>query len=223
VRAIDATAALAWPGVLTVLAGTDAEADGLRPIPHRPVPTNPYEVPLRSRDGSDFFLARHPALAVGTVRFVGEAVAMVIAETPAAAADAAECVVVDYEPLLAVVLARDAVSADAPLVWQEHGSNVCVDSHAGDAVATEAAFARAAHIMGLDTWVHRVPGIPMEPRTAVGDYDAATGPYTHYAGRSKSRRTNIAAVQHLGAAHGEARLAQRAPLRALGAALRIGN
>ena len=90
------------PGVLAVLIGTDAANDGLRPIPHSPVPANPHEVPLRSRDGSDFFIAPHPVLAADTVRYVGEPVAVVIAETLAAAIDAAERVRVVYRPLAAV-------------------------------------------------------------------------------------------------------------------------
>ena len=87
---IDAAAALATPGVLAVLTGADAAADGIGPIPHSPVPTNPHEVPLKSRDGSPFFLAPHPVLALDAVRYVGEPVAIVVAETPAQAMDAAE-------------------------------------------------------------------------------------------------------------------------------------
>src|SRR5438034_2284829 len=89
--------ALARPGVIAVLTGRDAAADGLRPIPHRPVPTNPHEVPLRSRAGAEFFIAPHAPLPADTARFVGDAVALVIAETPAAARDGAERVLVDYE------------------------------------------------------------------------------------------------------------------------------
>src|SRR2546427_12032245 len=96
-RRIDASAALAMPGVIAVLTGADAAADGLKPIPHRPVPTNPHEVPLRSRAGAEFFIAPHAPLPADTTRFVGDAVALVIAETPAAARDGAERVVVDYE------------------------------------------------------------------------------------------------------------------------------
>ncbi len=101
-RHIDGADAMKVPGVIAVLTGEDAAADGLRPIPHRPVPTNPHEVPLKSRDGSEFFIAPHAPLPTDRARFVGEAVAMVIAETPAAAKDGAERVIVDYEPLPAV-------------------------------------------------------------------------------------------------------------------------
>ena len=108
---IDVGGALARPGVIAVLTGGDAEADGLRPIPHRPVSVNPHEVPLRSRDGSEIFIAPHPALATDTVRFVGEGVALVVAETRAAAEDAAEGVTVEYAALPAVAEARDALAA----------------------------------------------------------------------------------------------------------------
>src|SRR4029450_4406199 len=87
VGAIETAAALAVPGVLSVLTGADAAADGLQPIPHRPVPTNPHEVPLRSRDGSAFFVAPHAAPPTGRAPGVGEPVAMVVAETAGAARD----------------------------------------------------------------------------------------------------------------------------------------
>src|SRR3989442_3309640 len=90
IRRIDVSGALKVPGVIAVLTGEDAAADRLRPIPHHPVPTNPYEVPLKSPDGSEFFIAPHPPLPADRARFVGEAGAMGIAETPAAARGGAE-------------------------------------------------------------------------------------------------------------------------------------
>ena len=179
---VDATAALGVPGVLAVLIGRDAEADGLAPIPHRPVPTNPNEFPLGGRDGSSIFVAPHPVLPTDVVRFVGEPVAVVIAESAAAALDGVERMVVDYEPLPAVTATRAAGEAGAPVLWKEAGSNVCVDSVAGDAAAADAAFARAAHVVRLDTWVPRITGVPMEPRAALGAWDEASGRYTLYAG-----------------------------------------
>jgi aerobic carbon-monoxide dehydrogenase large subunit len=179
---IDGSPALAVPGVVAVLSGEDAAADGLAPIPHRPVPTNPNEFPLGGRGGSDVFVAPHPPLPADKARFVGEAVAIVLAETPAAARDGAERLVADYEPLPSVTATPDASRADAPIVWEETHSNVCVDSVAGDAVATAAAFARAAHVVRLGTWVPRVTGVPMEPRAALGVHDAATGRYTVHTG-----------------------------------------
>ncbi len=196
IRAIDATAARAAPGVLAVLSGREAAADGLRPIPHRPVPTNPHEVPLRSRDGSEFFVAPHPPLPSDRARCVGEAVAMVIADTPAAARDGVEAVRVDWEPLSLVTAASDAALPGAPSVWDEHPSNVCVESEVGDAAAVEAAFTRAAHVVRLETQVNRVTGVPLEPRAALGVWDEAAGRYTLHAGSGgvQRHRADLAAV-----------------------------
>jgi carbon-monoxide dehydrogenase large subunit len=188
IRRIDIADALAAPGVIAVLTGRDAAADGLQPIPHRPVPSNPHEVPLRSRDGSEFFIAPHPPLPADKARFVGEAVAMVIAETGAAARDGAERVVVDWEPLPAVTATAEAAGAGAPILWNETSSNLCVDSNAGDAAAADAAFLRAAYVVRLETWVQRVTGVPMEPRAALGAYDEASGRYTLYAGSGGVQR-----------------------------------
>ena len=177
---IDAAQAIGGPGVIAVLTGSDAAADGLKPIPHSPVPANPHEVPLRSRDGSGFFIAPHPVLARDAVRYVGEPVAIVVAETLAQAMDAAERVEMVYDPVAAVARSQDALAPGAPFVWDEHGSNLCVDSEAGDKAATAAAFARAAHVVRLDTRVNRVTGVPLELRAAIGVWDAAAARYTVY-------------------------------------------
>jgi carbon-monoxide dehydrogenase large subunit len=177
---INVAQAIGAPGTLAVLTGSDAAADGVKPIPHSPVPTNPHEVPLRNRDGSGFFIAPHPVLAHDSVRYVGEAVAIVVAETMAEAMDAAERVEVVYRPVAAVARSRDALSPGAPLVWDEHGSNRCIDSEAGDREATEAAFARAAHVVHLDTTINRVTGVPLELRAAIGVYDEPTARFTVY-------------------------------------------
>ncbi|MBV9860386.1 MAG: xanthine dehydrogenase family protein molybdopterin-binding subunit [Alphaproteobacteria bacterium] len=198
---IKAAAAIGGPGVLAVLTGSDAARDGLSPIPHQPVPTNPHEVPLRNRDGSDFFIAPHAVLAVDVVRYVGEAVAAVVAETLAQAMDAAERAEIVYEPLPATVRSRDALAPGAPPVWQQNGSNLCIDSGAGDKEATDAAFARAAHVVGLETTINRVTGVPIELRAAVGVYDEAAAQFTVYTGAGGGvvrQRDDIAAA--LGAA-----------------------
>jgi len=209
IRRVDTAKALAVPGVIAVLTGEDAAADGLGPIPHRPVPTNPHEVPLRSRDGTDFFLAPHPPLPADRARFVGEAVAMVIAETPAAARDGAERVVVGWEPLPAVVVTAEAAAADAPRVWDGAGSNVCVDSHAGDAAAADAAFADATHVVRLEARVNRVTGVPMEPRAALGVYDEASGRHTLYAGSGGSVRIKSDLAGTLGVPESTVRVVAR--------------
>jgi carbon-monoxide dehydrogenase large subunit len=98
----------------------------------------------------------HPVLAVGKVRHVGEAVAVVVAETTSQAMNAAERVEVRYEPLPAVTRSADALAPEAPLVWEEHGANLCVNSEAGDQEGTDTAFARAAHVVRLETAINRV-------------------------------------------------------------------
>ncbi|MDB5730033.1 MAG: carbon monoxide dehydrogenase [Noviherbaspirillum sp.] len=182
IGAIDASEALKMPGVLAVLSGADLLADGLKPIPHTPVPSSPPDILLENRDGSDIFIAPHFPLPADKARFVGEAVAMVVATSIALAKDAAERIEVDYEPLPSVTDTAAAARTDAPLVWEEAGSNVCIDADAGDVAATEAAFARAAHVVRLKTWIERVTGVPMEPRAALGAYDAQADRYTLYAG-----------------------------------------
>jgi aerobic carbon-monoxide dehydrogenase large subunit len=185
------------PGVFAVLTGTDAAADGLQPIPQQPVPANPHEVPLKSRDGAPFLIAPHPVLALGKTRYVGEPVAVVIAETLWQAMDAAERLAVEYDPLPAVVRSVDALALGAPLAWEEHGTNLCVDSEAGDKAATELAFARAAHIVRLETAINRVTGVPMELRAAGGAYDEAAARYTvdtSAGGGVVRQRDDIAAV-----------------------------
>jgi carbon-monoxide dehydrogenase large subunit len=196
IEGVDAADALKVPGVLAVLTGADAARDGVGLIPHPAVPTNPHEVPLKSRDGSPFFIAPHAPLPTDRARFVGEPVAMVVAETAAAARDGAERVRVAWRPLPAAVATPDAVGG--PPVWDACASNLCVDSEAGDAAATEAAFARAAHVVRLETRVNRVTGVPMEPRTALGEYDAATGRYTVHAGSGGSWRIQNDVARTLG-------------------------
>jgi carbon-monoxide dehydrogenase large subunit len=181
IRGIDATSAMALPSVIAVLTGADAIKDGLKPIPHRPI-IGPPDIALGRRDASDKFLSPHRVLPTDKARFAGEAVAMVVADSLGAAKDAAERVAVDFEPLPAVTETIKAIAADAPLVWEEATSNVCVDAEVGDAAATARAFERAAHIVKLQTWVQRVTGVPLEPRAAVGSDDRATGRTTLYAG-----------------------------------------
>ena len=196
---IDTEAALKVPGVVAVLTGADVAADGLQPIPHRPVPANPYEPPLHNRDGSPHFIAPHPPMPTDDrVRMVGEAVAMVIAETAAAARDGAEAVSVEYEPLPVVTDALAATAPGAPLVWTEAGSNLCVDADTGDAASADAAFARATHVVRLETHVNRVTGVPLEPRAALAVYDAERQHCTLYAGSGGVQRIKHDLMETLG-------------------------
>jgi carbon-monoxide dehydrogenase large subunit len=148
---VDAGPAAQAPGVLAVLTGNDGAKDGLQAIPQRPVPANPYEVPLKRRDGSPFLVAPHPVLVLDKTRYVGEPVAVVVAETLWQAMDAAERLAVEYDPLPAVVRSADALAPGAALLREEHGTNLCVDSEAGDKAATKLAFARAAHAVRVKT------------------------------------------------------------------------
>src|SRR5215472_9984658 len=159
IRSIDTMPARRMPGVIAVLTGEDAHADGLNAIPHPAAPGTPPDIVLHNRDGSPVPAAPHHVLLTDRVRYVGAAVAFVIAETLAAAKDAAERVVVEYDVLRAVI-----------------------DAKVGDAAAVERAFAKAAHVTRLDTWINRVTGVPIEPRAAVGIYDPTSGRYTLYAG-----------------------------------------
>ena len=204
---IDTTAALATPGVLAALTGKDARADGVGPLKHSPMPGNPYEDMVRAADVA--FVAPHPPMPADRARFAGEIVAMVIAETPAAARDGAERVVVEWIPLPSVTASLAAADHGAPLVWDETRSNVCVDAQVGDAAAVEAAFARAAHVVRLDTWVHRITGVPMEPRAAVGSWDAASGRYTVHAGAGGLGRTQTGVAGALGVPESAVRVVAR--------------
>jgi len=206
---IDAAEAIGMPGVLAVLTGADYLRDGLKPIPHRPFSTSPPDVSLQNRDGSPIFIAPHYPLPADKARFVGEAVAMVIAKSLDVARAAAECVRVDYEPLAAVVRAADAARLRAPLLWEERDSNVTLDADLGDAQATDAAFARAAHVVRLDTWVQRVTGVPLEPRAALGVYDVAAKRYTLYAGSGGVVRQKRELAAMLGVEDGAVRVVAR--------------
>jgi carbon-monoxide dehydrogenase large subunit len=181
---IDNSAALASPGVLGVLTGRDFVADGLAPIPHGAGLMGPPDVAVRLR-GFEPFTTRDYPMPPDTVRFVGEPVAMVVAETVDQAKNAAELLDIAYEALPAVVRAADAVKPDAPRLWDDVPNNVCIDVEVGDETATAAAFGRAAHIVRFETRVQRVTGVPMEPRTTTADYDAATHHYTLYSGSGR--------------------------------------
>ena len=175
---IDASRAAALPGVLTVLTGADAAADGMRPIPHNPDWKGGPDVELRLPDGFEVVLTPNLPLPVDTVRYCGEAVALVVAETAALATDAAERVAVDYEPLPAVTDAQAARGDGAPQLWPDCVNNVALTCEVGDRVAAEAAFADAAHVVTLESHIHRVNGVPMEPRAAIGEYDPSADRYT---------------------------------------------
>ena len=170
---IDASAALALPGVIAVLTGEDMAAAGLKPLP--------AAAPMKGRGGEEQRPTPRPALALGRVRCVGEAVALVVAESAVAAHDAAEALSIEYRDLPAIVDAREALAPGAPQLHDSVPGNLVLDFAGGDEAATQAAFERAAHVVRLEAYHSRVVGNPMEPRAAMGVYDPASGTYFLYA------------------------------------------
>jgi carbon-monoxide dehydrogenase large subunit len=167
--AIDAAAALAMPGVIAVITGEELARAGLKPIP--------AAAPFKWRDGSEQRQALRPSLALGRVRHVGEPVALVVAESAAQAQDAAEAVAIEYHELPAAVTAEQALAAGAPQLHEIAPGNLALDYAGGDEAAADAAFAKAARVVKLRGYHTRVVGNPMEPRAAMGSYDAASGTY----------------------------------------------
>src|SRR5512146_409190 len=170
IRSIDTAAARAMPGVLGVYTGADLAAGGMGPIK--------CNFAIAGRDGSPLKAPPRPALAGDRVRFVGEAVACVVAETPAQAKDAAEAVDCAIDPLPAVTRAADAAKPGAPQIHEAVPGNVAIDYHYGDAEAVAAAFARAKHVTRLALVSNRIVVSAMEPRSAIGEYDAGTSRWT---------------------------------------------
>ena len=182
INGIDASAALAIPGVLGVFTGADALADGLGEIPHNPVPSTKFDVKLTGRGGTPVYIGEHYLLPTDRARYVGEAVAMVVAETRSQAYSAAEAVMVDFEPLDWVAGTVEASAPDAPKLWDALPDNILVDATFGDGAGTDAAFKAAANVVSMTWVIGRVTGVPLEPRAALGWYDPDTQRYTLYAG-----------------------------------------
>lgn len=174
IKGIDISEAKTMPGVLGVWTGADLEAAGYG--------TLKTVLPVPNRDGSPMKTPARPSLATDKVRFVGDPVAFVVAETAAQARDAAEAVMVDIESLPAVTDARAAAQPGAPLVFDDVPGNIGVDFHYGDTAKVDEAFAKAAHISRLRLISNRIVVCAMEPRSATGHYDAETDRYTLYAG-----------------------------------------
>jgi carbon-monoxide dehydrogenase large subunit len=179
---IDKSRALAMPGVLGVFTGADCAAEGLGAIGHDPLPKTRDDMKLAAPGGGEVFFGPHLLLPADKVRHVGEAVAMVVAETKAQALDTAEAVDVVYEELPFVLHSEDAMKSGAATVWDEVPGNILVDTHFGDAAATNRAFAQAANVVKMNFNIGRVTGVPLEPRACVANYDAASGRYTLHAG-----------------------------------------
>lgn len=195
---IDASAALEEAGVLSFLTGRDWLNDGLASIPHSPVPSGGDGLGMDEEKWSQVYLGINYPLAPEKTRFVGEAVAMLVAETAEIAADAAELVKIEYEPLPSVTATEAAALDGAPQVWDESLGNVCLDTTFGDSDATEKAFATAHHITRMKFRITRNTGVPMEPRAGLGSFDAINGQYTLYAGGGGAVRYKKELIQIFG-------------------------
>src|SRR6516165_556734 len=172
VKSIDSSAAMKMPGVLAVLTGKELVDDKIGNLI--------CGWAITSKDGSPMKMGAWPAMAPETVRFVGQAVAVVIAESKNLARDAAEAVVVDYEELPAIPDVRAAIKSGAPQLHPEAPGNVVYDWVLGDEAAVNAAFSKAANVVTLDVTNNRLAPNAMEPRSAVADYDAAEEHFTLY-------------------------------------------
>ncbi len=193
---IDSGPARAMAGVLGVYSGADCVGDGLRPIPHNPLPSTRDDMKLTGPGGGGIFEGPHRLLPVEKALHVGEAVAMVVAETRDVALDAAEVVEIEYQELPWVTHSEDALKGGkgAPSVWDEAPDNVLVDTVFGDREATDRAFAAADRVVGMKFNIGRCTAVALEPRAALGSYDA--GRYTLYAGSGGAVRykKDLAAV-----------------------------
>jgi carbon-monoxide dehydrogenase large subunit len=168
IRNIDTSAAKGMPGVLAVYTAADLAGYG----------TLKCVLPLKNRDGSPLKAPPRAALAADKVRFVGDPVACVVAQTAAQAKDAAEAVALDVEPLPAVTRASDGAKPGAPQLYDGVAGNIALDFHYGDSEKTAAAFAAAAHAVKLDLRNTRLVVAAMEPRSAIGGFDKAAGKWT---------------------------------------------
>ena len=212
IRSIDVSAALAVPGVLAVLTGADYGADGIGDLGHvaNPAGAEDWQTPaFVNRDGSVPFDAPQPPIVPGRIRHAGEIVAVVIAETDAAARDAADLVAVDYETLPVVTDALAAIEPDAPLVWDDCAENTPLDAEMGDKAATDAVFATAAHVVEARFFNNRVINCQMEPRAAIGDWDATDGKLTLHAGGQGVHRHKMILGQMFGLEPGKVRVTSK--------------
>jgi len=170
IRGIDTAAAKTMPGVLGVWSGTDLASAGYGPFT--------CALPLKSRDGTPLHQTNRTALMTDKVRYVGDPIAFVVAETLVQARDAAEAVEVDIDPLPAVTDPEEAAQSGAPQLYDHIPNNVALDYHFGDAAKVEAAFNSAAHVTKLDIVNTRVAVVAMEPRAALASYDKTSERFT---------------------------------------------
>lgn len=202
IKSIDVSAAAEADGVLAVFLANDYAEDGRKPIPHNAVPPDAVDASKLAfaddlADGH-LFETDQPPLAVDRVRYIGEAVAMVVAETLAQARDAAELVEVRYESLPALAKAEDAMQPGAPELWEGAPGNLGLRVDMGDPEGVDAAFAKSHLVIERVFPNQRIVACQMEPRSAIGLYDAAEDFYTVYAGNQGVMRWKMALARALG-------------------------
>ena len=188
-RAIDVARARAAPGVLAILTGGDLNRRGLGTLAPR--------VPRRRRNGAPAFVCPQPLLAGDRVRYVGDPVAFVVADTLDQAKDAAELIEIDYEPLPVVVTAAAALAPGAAALWDENPGNEAFFHEIGDQAAVDAAFARADRIVRAEIPINRVTANPMEPRGSIAEYDRDEGRYTIRCTIQSVHATRAALADHI--------------------------
>ncbi|MDO8877583.1 MAG: xanthine dehydrogenase family protein molybdopterin-binding subunit [Pseudolabrys sp.] len=188
IKSIDTAAAKAAPGVLAVITAADWQAAGLGDLM--------THSGLKLRDGSPMYRPRYPVLAETHVRFIGDTVAFIVADTLAQAQDAAELIAVDYEELPAVVSTAQATKPGGTRVYDDCADNIAFVELIGDKVATEAGFAKAATVVKGRFVINRVTAVTMEPRGAVAHYHAASGRYTVHTATQRPHgfRGDLAAI-----------------------------
>lgn len=187
---IDSSDALAMPGVLAIFTGADGRAANFGTIDPAPRFKRP--------DGSDMFITRYDVLADERVRFVGDMVAVVVAETAHQAEDAREAILIDYEDLPAVTDIELAFRDGAPQVWDEAPGNVGFLFAVGDKDAVDAGFAAADHVVEQTFRISRLTACAMEPRAAIGEYDAANDSYTLHVGTQTTHTVREYTAKQLG-------------------------
>ena len=195
---IDHSTARTMPGVLGVFTGADCVADSLGAIPHDPLPKTKFDMKLHGPGGSEIFIGPHLLLPHDKARHVGEAVAMVVAETQAQALDAAEAVTIEYEELPCVIHSEDAMKPGTPAVWDQVRDNILVDARFGNAAETDRILANAPHVVSMAFHIDRVTGAPMEPRVTVAKYDKDHDRYTIHAGSGGAVRQKRELAEVLG-------------------------
>lgn len=206
---IDTSAAARLEGVRAVLTAAEYRADGHRPIHHHvngPDAVDIARLAFVATPEAPIFIQSQPPLAEDRVRFVGEIVGVVVADTAELAKSAAELVEVDYEERPAVVDVRDALAPGAPRLWEELPGNSCFAHAFGDEAATGRAFAVAAHVVRHQFTYQRVAACQMEPRASIGSFDAATGAYTLISGSQGVVRHRICLADCLSVPREKARV-----------------